>query len=94
MSKSKKLKNESGATKMVRTGETSFTVHHDDGSYFECATDKSRLDSMPNKSLKGSGRLHFMGGFGERKPLVCDNCNERVHKVSVIQGRSLCQRCA
>jgi len=77
-------------TKIERTGDKSFNVHHDDGSIFECKADsKERLNNIPGCKPK----MFFVGGIGERKPLFCDNCKERVYKIQSRDGRSLCDRC-
>lgn len=84
---------DSHAKKIDRTGETTFNVTHDDGSVFECQVDDpKKFNSL--KGVKGTtSKMHFFGGVGERKPLVCDSCKKRVHKVSISNGQSLCGHC-
>jgi hypothetical protein len=80
----------SKAEKIERTGDTTFNVHHSDGSIFECKADnKKRLDKIPGCKPK----LFSFGGIGEKKPLICDKCNKRVYRISYIDGQSLCSDC-
>ena len=55
----KKDKRNSEPTKVERTGETTFNVHHDDGSMFECKIDpkKVRFKKDGLKDAGGSGRF-------------------------------------
>ena len=93
MSKSRKTEN-SSPKKVERTGAKTFNVHHDDGSVFECTADsKARLDAIDSKLGCGKKIFQF-GGIGDRKPLYCDNCKERVYKISSKNGKSLCDRCS
>ena len=91
--KTQKEKTASKPTRLDRTGEKDFVVTHDDGSLFECNVDDSkRLDAV--KGVKGTGIKYSFGGFGKKKPLICDNCKKQVHKITTdATGRSLCAGC-
>lgn len=92
--KTKKAKRDNTLpTKIERTGTKDFVVHHEDGSYFECKVDDpKRLEAV--KGVKGTGVKYSFGGFGKKKPLVCDNCNKQVHKITTdASGNSLCVNC-
>jgi len=81
---------ESKPTKIERTGDKEFIVRHDDGSIFECnSTHKESLDRVPGCKPK----LFFSGGFGEKKPLVCNKCNKVVHKVTFKDNSYFCRDC-
>lgn len=87
-----KIKEDSVAKKVRRTGEKTFVVEHDDGSKFECKANNPELIKRAEASTaKGSGML--FRGFGERKPLVCNVCNQVVHRVTISNGKSICQKC-
>ena len=92
----KKNKKDSNAEKIERTGERTFNVHHDDGSVFECqANTPQAINALKNKKeLGGQSKLFFFGGVGERKPLTCGKCKERVTRVSSKkEGILVCNNC-
>lgn len=91
MGKSKKQIS-SVPTNVERTGETNFVVKHDDGSVFEGKVDKpERFNSF--KNLKSYGTSTSMGGFGKKKPLICDVCNKKVHKATIKNSSCICESC-
>ena len=84
-------KNESGPKKIERTGTNSFNMLHDDGSIFECnVDDKRKLDNIKGCCPK----IISFGGIGTKKPLICSKCNERVYKITYIDGKDICNKCS
>lgn len=89
---SKGKKEDSVAKRVRRTGEKTFVVEHDDGSKFECKTNNPEYIKIAEAArAKGSGLL--FSGIGKSKPLICDSCNNRVYRVSISNGKSLCHNC-
>ncbi|TDI97043.1 MAG: hypothetical protein E2O29_02055 [Deltaproteobacteria bacterium] len=87
-----KIKEDSVAKKVRRTGEKTFVVEHDDGSKFECKSDNPELIRRAESSTAiGSGLI--FSGIGEKRPLVCDVCKEVVHRITVSNGKSICVKC-
>lgn len=52
-------------------------------------------EAVVHMKRRSSGGLIFsqFAGWGERRPLVCDECDERTGSVSVVNGVSLCRKC-
>ena len=85
-------KQDSVPKSVERTGDNAFVVKHDDGSMFEGKVDTAeRFGGFRN--LKGYGNVTSIGGFGEKKPLICDNCNKEVHKLTFASHKGLCRDC-
>lgn len=83
---------ESVPTKVERTGEKTFKVKHSDGSEFEGNVEtKEHFNALRN--VKGHGTITSIGGIGTKKPLICDKCKTRVHKVTIKNSKSLCEKC-
>jgi hypothetical protein len=54
--------------------------------------------SMGEKPHKGPQRhsrwTFWRNGFGERKPLICSKCQERVYKLTYNSSKEgLCEKC-
>lgn len=58
---------------------------------------RKKLSRVFNKDMyrkAGKAKWSFYGhGMGERKPLYCDGCKERVYHVKVIKSGCWCDRC-
>jgi len=61
-------------TKLERTGETTFIVHHDDGSKFEGKIDPSKVN-FAEDSRKTASRFHVAGTVKARN--VMSNVDRR-----------------
>ena len=89
---SNKVKQDSVAKKVRRTGEKTFVVEHDDGSKFECKADNPELIRRAEASTARGSGLVFQG-IGEKRPLVCDVCKKVVHRITVLNGNAICPKC-
>jgi hypothetical protein len=91
--KSKPKEDSSYATGWERTGYNAFNIKHNDGSVFECKIDDPRkFNAMPGLKNR-DGVPKAFSGIGEKKPLVCDHCKQRVYKVTYKNSQSLCKDC-
>jgi hypothetical protein len=94
------MEKNSKPVEMERTGSKDFIIKHSDGSIFECQSSSEKLLNN-TKGIKGNARgtLTFMGGIGEKKPLHCDKCKERVYKITCRYNKdinanlNLCEKC-
>lgn len=91
MSKKNKKEPETYTKSWERTGDRTLNIKHDDGSVFECTVDTpKRFDALKGGKGTVPGGFH---GFGEKKPLICDSCKERVSKATYKDTQFLCSKC-
>ena len=88
-----KKKKSSQATDWERTGTDTFNVKHDDGSIFECKIDDPKKFNAFKGLKNNTPRIGGFAGVGEKKPLICDICKQRVYKITYKDGKSFCLRC-
>jgi len=58
---------------------------------------RKKLDRAFDKNMyRKSGKKRwkfYQSGVGERKPLICEGCKERIYKARVIDSKDWCDKC-
>ena len=58
------------------------------------AKERARKNRIEQGSYRGNkSRYQFAQGIGNPKPLYCDNCKQRVGKVTISDKGQLCPVC-